>query len=242
MARLESPPRSSPGSQSLKSLLSLVSIGAGGRKVLRLLVPDTCAKACERCPFAPTPASGAAAGLAWAALGIYRSGACDGLFLTVGLAADPVGAMKRLLEMVELLRFRFGYRGYLHAKAVAGAEPGQIERLMRLVDRVSVRLEPACQMALDGGAPADVADVADVTDVAKLGNAGNKANVDRVVNIMNGARVASARRSPPLLPVRARVASPAWPGGPASESAEGQAWLFEPTRPRASSYATKDGG
>src|SRR5664280_715211 len=71
------------------------------------------------------------------------------LFLTSGIPSDPVFAMERMLELVEMLRFTHGYRGYLHAKALAGAEPGQVERLVRLVDRVSYSLESPCQRALD---------------------------------------------------------------------------------------------
>jgi predicted DNA-binding helix-hairpin-helix protein len=83
----------------------------------------------------------------------FRRGWCDGLFVTSGIPKDPVFAMERMLELVETLRFTHGYRGYLHAKALAGAGPGQIERLVRLVDRVSYSLESPCQRALDEHAP-----------------------------------------------------------------------------------------
>lgn len=74
----------------------------------------------------------------------YRRGWCDGVFITSGVARSAVWAMEKTLELVEMLRITLGYRGYLHVKAVEGAEPGQIERLVRLVDRVSYQMEPAC--------------------------------------------------------------------------------------------------
>ena len=61
--------------------------------------------------------------------------------------------MDRLIELVEILRLRRRYAGYLHAKAVAGAEPEQIDRLADLCDRVSYNLEAACQATLDRVAP-----------------------------------------------------------------------------------------
>ena len=83
----------------------------------------------------------------------FRRGWCDGLFITSGIPKDAVWAMDRMLELVELLRVTHGYRGYLHVKALAGAQPGQVEKLVRLVDRVSYNLEAPCQRALDEHAP-----------------------------------------------------------------------------------------
>jgi predicted DNA-binding helix-hairpin-helix protein len=57
--------------------------------------------------------------------------------------------MDRMIDLVETLRFRRGYAGYLHAKAVSGAEPDQVERLALLCDRVSYNLEAVCQATLD---------------------------------------------------------------------------------------------
>ena len=83
----------------------------------------------------------------------FRRGWVSGLFVTSGIPRHPRFAMDRLLELVETLRLRRGYAGYLHAKAVSGAEPSQIERLALLCDRVSYNLESACQTTLDRVAP-----------------------------------------------------------------------------------------
>jgi hypothetical protein len=47
----------------------------------------------------------------------FRKGWCDGLFVTSGIPRSPVWAMDRILELVEILRVKMGYRGYLHVKA-----------------------------------------------------------------------------------------------------------------------------
>jgi predicted DNA-binding helix-hairpin-helix protein len=135
----------------------LIVPGVGNRRIFRILLTSACRFSCDYCPMraerdlprrALEPAS-----LARLFMTAFRRGWCDGLFVTSGIPRDPVFAMERMLQLVETLRFTHGYRGYLHAKALAGAEPGQIERLVRLVDRVSYNLEAPCQRALDEHAP-----------------------------------------------------------------------------------------
>lgn len=135
----------------------LIVPGLGNRRIFRILITDACRYSCDDCPMraerdlprrALEPAR-----LARLFMTAFRRGWCDGLFVTSGIPKDATQAMGRMLELVELLRVTHGYRGYLHVKALAGAEPGQIERLVRLVDRVSYSLEPRCQSALDEHAP-----------------------------------------------------------------------------------------
>ena len=139
------------------NIRDLIVPGIGNRRIFRILLTNACRFSCDYCPMraerdlprhALEPAS-----LARLFMTAFRRGWCDGLFVTSGIPRDPVFAMERMLQLVETLRFAHGYRGYLHAKALAGAEPGQIERLVRLVDRVSYNLEAPCQRALDEHAP-----------------------------------------------------------------------------------------
>ena len=46
-----------------------------------------------------------------------------------------------MLATVELVRVRYGFRGYVHLKLLPGAEDAHIERAVELADRVSVNLE-----------------------------------------------------------------------------------------------------
>src|SRR5262249_20812761 len=83
----------------------------------------------------------------------HHRGWVQGLFVTSGIPKSPVWAMDRMLELVEILRFRHRFAGYIHAKAVAGATLDQVERLTLLVDRISYNLESACEATLRHAAP-----------------------------------------------------------------------------------------
>ena len=44
-------------------------------------------------------------------------------------------------DTAELVRKRYGFRGYLHLKIIPGSNPDQVEHAMRLATRVSVNVE-----------------------------------------------------------------------------------------------------
>jgi len=135
----------------------LANRGYGPGRLFRILLTNACAFSCDYCPMRaerelPRHALAPSA-LAAIFMTAYRKGWVSGLFVTTGIPKSPRWAMDRLLELVETLRFRERYAGYLHAKAVSGAEPEQVERLALLCDRVSYNLEAACQATLDRVAP-----------------------------------------------------------------------------------------
>lgn len=49
--------------------------------------------------------------------------------------------MEDIIKTAEILRFRYGYTGYIHLKIVPGAKPEYIEQAVRLASRVSVNIE-----------------------------------------------------------------------------------------------------
>jgi len=55
--------------------------------------------------------------------------------------------------VLEILRVRERFDGYVHVKLVPGAEPAQIERIVRLANRVSLNLEAPCGASLAPIAP-----------------------------------------------------------------------------------------
>lgn len=78
---------------------------------------------------------------------------CEGLFITTGIPGRPVKVMDDLITVLELLRERHRFGGYIHVKMIAGAQRDQIERLVSLASRVSVNLEAPCGQTLREVAP-----------------------------------------------------------------------------------------
>lgn len=71
----------------------------------------------------------------------YRRNYIEGLFLSSGILCSPDFTMELLYRTVFLLRNKYGFRGYIHLKAIPGADKMLIERAGYLVDRMSVNLE-----------------------------------------------------------------------------------------------------
>ncbi len=139
------------------NLRTLSDRGFGRTRIFRILLSNACVFSCAYCPMRagrrlPRHAL-APARLAEVFLEARRRGWVDGLFVTSGIPKNPRWAMDRMIELVETLRLRHRYAGYIHAKAVAGAEAAQVERLALLVDRLSYNLESECQATLDRLAP-----------------------------------------------------------------------------------------
>ncbi|MGH9441930.1 MAG: radical SAM protein [Thermoanaerobaculia bacterium] len=131
--------------------------GFGPTKIFRILLSNACVFSCAYCPmragrdlprhaFPPEK-------LAEIFMEARRRGWSEGLFVTSGIPKSPVWAMDRMIALVELLRFRHRFAGYIHAKAVAGCREDQLDRLTLLVDRLSYNLESVCQATLDRVAP-----------------------------------------------------------------------------------------
>ena len=85
-------------------------------------------------------------------LRLHKVGACEGLFLSSGIAWGGVRTQDRLIDTAEIVRRR-GFRGYLHLKIMPGSERDQVEQAMRLADRVSINLEAPTALCLAAIAP-----------------------------------------------------------------------------------------
>lgn len=71
----------------------------------------------------------------------YRRNYIEGLFLSSGILYSPTYTMELIYEAVHKLRTLYRFQGYIHVKAIPGAEPEVIRKLGLLADRMSVNLE-----------------------------------------------------------------------------------------------------
>ena len=71
----------------------------------------------------------------------YRRNYIEGLFLSSAVLKDPDYTTERLIETLRLLRTEYQFNGYIHAKAIPGADPGLTYALGLLADRLSVNIE-----------------------------------------------------------------------------------------------------
>jgi predicted DNA-binding helix-hairpin-helix protein len=128
------------------SFISHVTL-AGGRQVplMKTLLTSACERNCFYCPFRAgrdfRRATFSPDDLAEIFITLQRRDLVQGIFLSSGVAGGGVRTQDGIIATAEILRQRYGYRGYLHLKVMPGAERDQIVRTMQLADRVSVNLE-----------------------------------------------------------------------------------------------------
>lgn len=71
----------------------------------------------------------------------YRRNYIEGLFLSSGILQSPSYTMGLLYQTVYRLRTEYHFQGYIHVKAIPGADPELIRLTGFLADRMSVNLE-----------------------------------------------------------------------------------------------------
>lgn len=71
----------------------------------------------------------------------YRRNYIEGLFLSSGVLKSPDYTTERIIECLRILREEYGFRGYIHAKAVPGTSSDLLAALGLLADRISVNME-----------------------------------------------------------------------------------------------------
>ncbi|HEU0052807.1 MAG TPA: radical SAM protein, partial [Longimicrobium sp.] len=120
----------------------------GRVSLMRILMTNACSFNCHYCPMRRDRAMPRTLlkpeELVRIFLAAVERGWCSGLFLTTGIPGRPVKVMDDLITVLELLRVKHRFAGYVHVKMVPGAEPAQVERLTALASRVSVNLEAPC--------------------------------------------------------------------------------------------------
>jgi predicted DNA-binding helix-hairpin-helix protein len=131
----------------------------GGKRVplLKLLMSNVCENDCLYCAnrrgrdFARTVLQPEE--LARAFWQLHRKGMAQGLFLSSGIDGSSFRTMERMIAAADLLRSRYGFRGYIHLKVLPGVTRDYVERAIQLAQRVSVNLEAPNRTRLAGLAP-----------------------------------------------------------------------------------------
>ena len=71
----------------------------------------------------------------------YERGVVDGLFLSSAIYESADRSEEKMLTTLHLLRYKYGYRGYVHYKILPGTSESLIEEAFRLADRLSINME-----------------------------------------------------------------------------------------------------
>ena len=74
-------------------------------------------------------------------INFYKRNYIEGLFLSSGIVKNPDYTMQKIIETLYLLRNKYKFSGYIHAKAIPGASDYLLKKLATLADRVSANLE-----------------------------------------------------------------------------------------------------
>lgn len=88
----------------------------------------------------------------------YRRNYIEGLFLSSGILYNATHTMELIYETLYKLRNQWSFNGYIHVKAIPGADAELVERLGFLADRMSVNLELPTAEGLKNLAPGKTRD------------------------------------------------------------------------------------
>ena len=123
------------------------SFASDGRciSLLKILLTNECIYDCKycknRCSNDVPRATFTPVEICTLTMEFYRRNYIEGLFLSSGIWKSPTFTMELIYRTIWLLRNRYHFRGYIHVKAIPGADGELIRRLGYLVDRMSVNLE-----------------------------------------------------------------------------------------------------
>ena len=130
------------------------TFSADGRCVtlLKVLMSNYCVYDCKycvnRCSNDTPRAAFTPEELAELTIGFYRRNYIEGLFLSSGVIRDPDHTMELMIRALRILRERYRFNGYIHAKTIPGASPELVTTLGMLADRLSVNIEMPSEAAL----------------------------------------------------------------------------------------------
>ncbi len=130
------------------------SFSGDGRciSLLKVLMTNVCVYDCAYCinrRSNDTPrATFEPRELADLTIAFYRRNYIEGLFLSSGVIKSPDHTVERMIQTLRILRDEYRFYGYIHVKAIPGADKALLSQLGLLADRMSVNIELPSQASL----------------------------------------------------------------------------------------------
>jgi putative DNA modification/repair radical SAM protein len=125
--------------------------------LLKILYSNECIYDCTYCVNRRTHdiprASFTPQELARLTMEFYRRNYIEGLFLSSGVKGSPDRTMEELGSTLRLLREEYAFHGYIHVKAIPGADPKLLYRAGQYANRISVNMELPSEQGLKLLAP-----------------------------------------------------------------------------------------
>ncbi len=123
-----------------------VTLPNGGRSVLfKTLISNVCSNDCKYCPLRADQdicrCSLSEEETARTFLDYFNRREVFGLFLTSGVLGTPDATMEQLNRVARILRYKRGFKGYIHLKVIPGASANAIEEAVSLSTAVSLNIE-----------------------------------------------------------------------------------------------------
>ena len=179
------------------------SFSADGRCVtlLKVLMSNCCAYDCKYCVNRRSNDTPRAAftpeELADLTISFYRRNYIEGLFLSSGVLRSPDYTTEQMIAALRLLREKYRFNGYIHAKAIPGAAPELVEQLGLLADRLSVNIELPSEAGLKTLAP-EKSKQAILTPMRQI-QTRNQQNKEELAKYRHAPRFAPAGQSTQLI-------------------------------------------
>jgi len=135
------------------------SWSADGRciSLLKVLFTNKCEYNCEYCVNRRSNdfprASFEPEELARLTIEFYKRNYIEGLFLSSAVEVSPDYTAERILKALQILRFQYGFGGYIHAKIIPGVSPEILHQIGLVADRLSVNIEMPNSRSLEMFAP-----------------------------------------------------------------------------------------
>jgi len=123
------------------------SFSADGRCIalLKVLLSNVCVYDCNYCINRRTSdvkrATFTPRELAELMIQFYRRNYIEGLFLSSAVIRNPDYTCEQMIEVLSIIRHEYQFRGYIHVKAIPGADDRLLTSLGMLADRMSINLE-----------------------------------------------------------------------------------------------------